>query len=651
MKKTLKISIVLIILLIFTNFYVKTVLAEEEIIVIEEEIIEPININLKIRSGAIVFFDNFIELSPVGETEINGHALNARSVLSILNKADLNDENWNISDLQYFESFGSFLLNCISSSVGNDCYNWQYAVNGQTPGEGMDKKILSGGENIYIYFSPQNKITLNSDNINTNNSLLATAEKYNFENDTWIPATDMTLGITQPDPANPFNPPIEIMTGQTNLDGQVTFTSILAGLYDVGIRDNFGYYFPTKPLTVTTPPPPSGGSGGSSPDPEFNVPDAISYLKNAQNSNGSFNDSTLYTDWAAIAYGAGKVSGNALNSILEYFNSQNKISSLITDNERRAMALLSLGKNPYSFNNLNYIKAITDEFDGTQFGDKDLINDDIFALIPLNKAGYDEDEEIITKTINFIISKQKGSGSWEDSVDITAAAILALNSFNSIIGVPEALLKATTYLENYQNNDGSWGNISSTSWVIQAETALGTSWSKNGKSGLDYLARQQENANNNGAVLPSSETLENIIWATSYAIPAGLGKPWNEIMKSVSRPKEEESSSSDDGSEETETPDTTIQEDENNLYPINAPIIQEQIIKTQEVKNLPNILKNNTPPEIEKNEEINSNIFTATAINTIQEQNQNTFQNIPIIFGTISGIILLFALLKYFSIF
>ena len=621
----------------------------------------PITINLKIRSGATVFFDNLVELLPTGTTEINGHTLDARSVLSTLNKADLSDESWNISDLQYFESFGSFLLNCITSSVGNNCYDWQYAVNGETPSKGMDKEILIGGETVYVYFSPQNRITLSTDTMTTSDSLLVTAEKYSFGDNTWIPATNITLGVTQPDPASSFNPPIETMTSLTDTIGQATFTSIPAGIYDVGIRDNFGYYFPTKPLTVTTPPPSDGGGGGgsSTPEPEFSAGDAINYLKGVQGTDGSFGDSDMYTDWAAIAYGAGKVTDSSRDSILLYLSSNNSISSLLTDNERRAMTLLSLGKNPYAWEEVNYIEAIINEFDGTQFGDADLVNDDIFALIPLGKTGYTEDDDTIIKTVAFIISQQQGNGSWEDSVDVTAAAIQALSSFDSVAGVSEALLKAATYLETSQNSDGGWGNISATSWAMQAENALNASWTKNGIGGIDYLAEQQTNADNDGAMLPSSETLENAIWATSYAIPAGLGKTWNDIMKSFSKPKDDSGSSrhstKDTDEETTSATDTETQKIVSPDIQTNPAIVEfsplpEEGTPTPKTRKS-TIVKEDNQPTTTDTLETTPSPLTATVVNALPTTNSNIPQNIPLVLGIVSSIALLYALLKFFSVF
>ena len=269
------------------------------------------------------------------------------------------------------------------------------------------------------------------------------------------------------------------------------------------------------------------------PTPIFSVTNALAYLKSAQATDGSFGDSPLYTDWAAIALGALNVNDDSKNLLLTYFNSHNVISSLLTDNERHAMALLALHQNPYSFNDVNYIDVIINSFDGTQFGDIDLVNDDIFALIPLKNTGYTVNDDIIIKDIAFIISKQKTDGSFEESVDLTAATIQALKLFESVVGVSETLSKASDYLANSQDSDGGWGNVSSTSWAMQAMNALSASWTKNNHTPNDYLGGQQME---DGAVLPSTETLPNRIWTTSYAIAASSLKPWNAIMQNVSKP-------------------------------------------------------------------------------------------------------------------
>ncbi len=417
------------------------------------------------------------------------------------------------------------------------------------------------------------------------------------------------------------------------------------------------------------------GSGGGTLPATFSAENALAYLKSAQGADGSFGSSDLYTDWTGIALGAGDVTDSSRDKILSYLNAHNTLSSLVTDNERRAIALLSLGQNPYSFGGVNYVGAITSSFDGAQFGNIDLINDDIFALIPLSSSGYNANEEMIIKDIDFIISKQQSNGSWENSIDITAAAIQALKLFDDLDGADEAISNAEDYLKNAQGNDGGWGNISSTSWAMQTESALNASWNKNSKTGLDYLATQQTNANNNGAVLETNETPENIIWATSYAIPAGLGKPWSEIMQSVSKPATENGSNSSGSNSANNT--GTPQTPETPAKPVVCPVgdlfsiitgqaCTEFLLTTEfititktllpasptpavnlSLNNSSNKNKTGEPAQDENALEINPDNLTATAINALPA-NKTTPKSIPIVLGIVSGAVILYATFKFF---
>jgi squalene cyclase len=291
----------------------------------------------------------------------------------------------------------------------------------------------------------------------------------------------------------------------------------------------------------------------------FDVSSAVNYLASTQEPDGSFGGNAMYTDWAIIALSAADSIQVAPIDILEYMKENNRISSSLTDIERHAMAILALNENPYSFYGVDYITPIIDSFDGKQFGDPSLVNDDIFALIPLVNAGYGKSDEIILKDIDFIISKQKANGSWEESVDITAASIQALEPFESIDSVSDSISQAIIYLQSKQENYGGFGSVYSTSWVAQAMSALETSWTKNSNTVFDYLTANQ--SIEDGAVLPSSETIQNRIWATSYAIPAVLEKSWDSILHPVSKPK---ISSSKNESEETipETVEGTFVEEE-----------------------------------------------------------------------------------------
>ena len=103
---------------------------------------------------------------------------------------------------------------------------------------------------------------------------------------------------------------------------------------------------------------------------------------------------------------------------------------------------------------------------------------------------------------------------------------------------------------------------------------LGLSWIKNNYTGIDYLASIQ---NSDGSISTSPENIQNKIWAISYVIPAVVGKSWNEIMHTVSKP------------------DNIVI----NQNPISDPIRTPSVIVVDNVKKNDKIeLPKNTPQEI-----------------------------------------------------
>src|SRR3989338_1151823 len=162
--------------------------------------------------------------------------------------------------------------------------------------------------------------------------------------------------------------------------------------------------------------------------PIFDKEKAFNFLIGQQKEDGSFGEA-LYTDWAAIALASGNNQSQALK-LVRHFGESSIAGTLLTDFERRAMALLALGLNPYSTNGEDYIAKITASFDGKQFGDENEDNDDIFALIVLQNTGFTQDEKMISDDVDFILSRQRDTGSWYESVDMTGASIVALSFLN-----------------------------------------------------------------------------------------------------------------------------------------------------------------------------------------------------------------------------
>lgn len=502
------------------------------------------DVNLTIRNGANIVFSGIVslptEIISLNDADGAPHTIDANSVLAVLSSADQASNDFSLSNLTYFSSFDSLYLKCITSASGENCDDWQYSVNALYPSVGMDKNILSGGENVYVYFGPQNRVRLSPVNINTNQTLNVFTEKYDYQNNAWLPRTGVTVGVTQPDPNNPFSP-TEIQTGAVDENGQAVFSSIPVGSYNVGVKEDF--YFPTETLSVITAP--SGGSSSccssavppATPLPvtktTFDIKKAFTFLITQQKEEGSFGED-LYTDWVTLALASANYQGEVIK-LIKYFDESKMEKALLTDYERRAMALMSLGLNPYKANGENYIEKITASFDGKQFGDPKEDNDDIFALIVLQNAGYKQEEKMIKDDISFVLSRQKDNGSWDESIDMTGASMEALSAFDKNEQVKKALAKAKEFLKQNQKDNGGWNNASSTAWAIEGILAIGEKpedWKKGENNPLDYLTTLQDI---DGGI--KNENIQNKIWESAYVTSSLSNKTWNQIMQKFEKPK------------------------------------------------------------------------------------------------------------------
>lgn len=491
---------------------------------------------ITIRDGATIISATSTTLSSgtVSITPTAGgasHDVPANNVLGVLTALDATTSDFDISDLQYYSSFGSFYLNCItapSDPASPLCGNWQYAVNGAEPGVGMDVKTLTDNDTVYIYYGNSRRVALSEPTVASGQSFTATAQVYDPSTNTFGALTGVTIGVKLGG--------TEVATSSVDSSGNATFTLNAAGNYTAGIIEDF--YFPVSNITVTVPSPAtapsnSGGGGGVFIS-QFDTPRAISFLTSQQNADGSF-ASALLSDWAAIAFSVGGAT-DAREKLRTFFASSSPELTSVTDYERHAMALEALGINPYSGTGTDYVAHIVKEFDGTQIGDASLVNDDIFALFPLLRAGYKANDEIIKKIVAFIISKQTDNGSWENSIDITSATIQALSLTPSIPEVLPSTAKARGYLSSSPRINGGFGNEFSSAWTLQAIATLGDSpinWIYGTLNPRDYLGTMQQADGGVGAL---SNDIQTRIWATEYAIPAVEGKTWDSLLQTFQKP-------------------------------------------------------------------------------------------------------------------
>src|SRR3989344_8452564 len=77
---------------------------------------------LLIRNGDTTIYQGIVDLPPAGVVDIADntgatHSVDADSVLGLLYSIDQTSDAFSISDLQYYSSFGSFYLKCITTAL------------------------------------------------------------------------------------------------------------------------------------------------------------------------------------------------------------------------------------------------------------------------------------------------------------------------------------------------------------------------------------------------------------------------------------------------------------------------------------------------------------------------------------------------------
>lgn len=525
-----KLIFILSLVLIFTQ--ADFIFAEDllpEIIVPEILNPDPININLRIIAGLEVLYDSDILVNPCdsegdGVIKITPYcALTQSGVLSDWSGLWINQ----IGDFPNDFAANLYWMWLANLNIDNTDPNSSYNLSAK------QYEVIEGDEILFYYNTNPLSLSVSNLSPSINEEIVISLKELGLDNSwnpVWQPSLSSNIFINE----NSFD---------TDENGEYKF--IVLNTDQIIISGKKNNFIDSSALTII----PvalieeeevielennNGGGGGGSNDntlKQFSLSSAISFLSSNQKVDGSFGDS-LYTDWVAIGVSKAGIDAKDLISKLYIFlqNEDFKASS-ITDYERHAMALMSLGINPYSGTNINYIKNIVDSFDGEQIGDEGLFNDDIFGIIVLNKAGYDKNDEIISKTLSYITSKQSLDGSW-GSVDMTSASIMALKIFDNVDGVSESIEKAETYLINSQKENGSFDNSFSTSWGAQA-LSQNISYVNEFENSIKYLASLQQS---DGGL--EGNSIDNRVWVTAYSISADLKLSWTDILDSFRKESE-----------------------------------------------------------------------------------------------------------------
>jgi hypothetical protein len=489
-----------------------------------------------------------------------------QTVLTALLEADKLSADFSVSDLAYYASLSSFLLNCLTLNITSTpaCYNWQYVVDGNYPQMGMDSYNLTGGENIYIYFGTPWKITATTSTFPLGTTTTLQTWRYNFDdtNNEWTadPNDSIEISIDNPAPTDWWDTTITVNSTISDQNSEANFIFDTTGTFyakitspdwskwsdaikinvaDVEITTN-------SPSTATTTPN-SGGGGGTNNETRNEISNSqiqetvnkiINYLKSQQSADGKIIDGGI-SEWALMTFVAVNENPAEIKkgeaSLLDYIENYN----LTDGNELNKCAgyprhILTLYTAGLPLNNL--VQEMKNAcYVNNVFGETS-INDDLFALIALMATGANKSDQIIIDIFSSIYKDQNATngsfGVGEYKADITGAMINALKyAQKKGVDIDNSVIeKAKTYLKSQQLADGGWGQKNTsdaiqTSWAVMGINALGeiqTDWTKNGKNPWHILINNEKNGHYEYPI--NSGIMD---WfGTKYAVPALLGLSW-----------------------------------------------------------------------------------------------------------------------------
>ena len=291
-------------------------------------------------------------------------------------------------------------------------------------------------------------------------------------------------------------------------------------------------------------PVPADRRGAATPTARASVSLApqVSYLLGAQNSDGGFGaargqrSSELFTAWSAMGLAAAGRSPAKLrrggHSVLDSLLREASTLSGLGDDERTILAARACGASPYSFTGANLVAAVL----RAQRGDGSFnrqVNLTAFAIFALRAVGHSAAFSPIRRAAGWIERQQNADGGYSFSVrgtpsdvDDTGAALQALVDARARSG--RALAAALGFLLRSQRPDGGYpqragseSNAQSTAWAVQGLLAAArdpASVRRHGsRSPLAYL---QSLTGPDGSVHYSRTSAQTPVWVTAQALIA-----------------------------------------------------------------------------------------------------------------------------------
>lgn len=226
---------------------------------------------------------------------------------------------------------------------------------------------------------------------------------------------------------------------------------------------------------------------------EQEVQKAVSYLKLQEQSA-----------WTTMALAGAGEAGLDLSHLAAVPQDQRTATTYA----KYILSLTAAGKNPTAFGDEDYVEKLKSYHQDQQFGEKNLINDDIWSVLALSSVGQ-QNLSIAQKAKDYILNNQNADGGWgyeaggDSDTNDTAAAIMALLEAGVAVSSLD-IEEAVNYLKAAQSDDGGFPYFSgsgsdscSDAWVISAVYRLAQDpgsqdWSKGEKDALKHLKSLQD---------------------------------------------------------------------------------------------------------------------------------------------------------------
>ncbi|MBI4778870.1 hypothetical protein HY797_00255 [Candidatus Falkowbacteria bacterium] len=341
-------------------------------------------IRLQIKTHDVSLYDADIAVTACPDSD--GSTTSTINVRCAIDQAGLTDP----SDWAYGGTFLNSIKGLYASDYVNNIY-WNWFSNLEYGQVAMTQHVLANGEKLLLTYNV-NPLRISADNIApyVNATSTITLEQFGLDaswNPAWYPAASSSLIIAGQEIENISGVYEYIATATAPVliygkkSGCIDSEEIIITAQEIAGNDNENNSSNNNQSSGGSVILPTATGGGATIVSLLKVDlgKAIDFLISKQAADGSFG-SAIITDWAAIALSSINSNGLAAQKAKSYLlTDPNPLAGMnsVSDYSRRAMALMSLSISPYNGAKTNYIKKIIDLFDGQQFGDASLYNDDI----------------------------------------------------------------------------------------------------------------------------------------------------------------------------------------------------------------------------------------------------------------------------------